>query len=315
MKVIASTGREDIALVYIVELDNGKMVECVESIQPPHSRQEKWVLLVSTLFGCPIGCAMCDAGGFYLGKPSAAEILAQIDFLVKNRFPDGHIPSRQFKIQFARMGEPALNPAVLEVLEVLPYRYHAPGLMPSISTIAPAGSNHFLDRLLTIKNQYYSNGHFQFQFSLHSTDETLRDKLIPVKKWSFAEMAAYGERFYAPGDRKITLNFALACNTPLDANTLLAHFSPEIFLIKITPINPTYRARENRLISYITPSETDHRDGVVEALHRAGYTVIVSIGELEENQVGSNCGQFLRTHFMAQGKMKEGYTYPLIQNE
>ena len=120
MNIIASTGKEDIAIVYIVEL-GGQRMELVELLQPPIPRQEKWVLLVSTMFGCPVGCAMCDAGGFYQGKPSAAEILSQIDFLVRQRFPDGRIPCKQFKIQFARMGEPALNPAVLEVLERLPH--------------------------------------------------------------------------------------------------------------------------------------------------------------------------------------------------
>ncbi|MBN1537255.1 MAG: hypothetical protein JW908_11030 [Anaerolineales bacterium] len=314
MKVIAQTGREDIALVYILELDSGKLVECVESVQPPIPRQEKWVLLVSTLFGCPIGCAMCDAGGFYQGKPTAKELFDQIDFIVNNRFPNGIIPSKQFKIQFARMGEPALNPAVLEVLEALPHRYHAPGLMPSISTIAPAGSQSFFERLLGIKNQYFSNGHFQFQFSLHTTDDDLRDKLIPVKKWSLDEMAAFGRRFYAPGDRKITLNFALARHYPLETNALLAHFSPEIFLIKITPINPTYRAMENHLESYIDPAVNYHQDEIIETLRKAGYTVILSIGELEENQVGSNCGQYLRAHYTVDKKMTEGYTFPLIQH-
>lgn len=311
--MIASTGREDIAIVYIVELNNGQLLECVESVQPPTPREEKWVLLVSTLFGCPVGCAMCDAGGYYQGKPTAQEILDQIDFLVGNRYSDGNIPCNQFKIQFARMGEPALNAAVLEVLSILPYRYNAPGLMPAISTIAPAGSSHFFEQLLKIKNEYYTGGHFQFQFSLHTTDNDLRDKLIPVKKWSFAEMAAYGKRFYLPGDRKITLNFALARNNPLDPNVLLAHFSPDIFLIKITPINPTYRAMENHLESHIDPMHIDQQDRIVEALRSVGYTVILSVGEVEENQVGSNCGQYLRTHFAANNKMKAGYTYSVKQ--
>jgi len=314
MKVIASTGREDIALVYIVELESGRLAECVESVQPPIPRGDKWVLLVSTMFGCPVGCAMCDAGGFYQGKPTAAEILSQIDFLVGQRFPDGKIPCKQFKIQFARMGEPALNPAVLDVLEELPRRYHAPGLMPSISTVAPASSEKFFERLLAIKQNLYPNGHFQFQFSLHTTDVSLRDSLIPVRKWSFAEMAAYGERFYAPGDRKITLNFALARQNPLDAEILLEHFSPGKYLVKITPLNPTYRAMENHLVSHINPSGADPRDEIVSALRRAGYEVIVSIGETEENQVGSNCGQYLRTHIQAGQKLEQGYTYPLMEH-
>ncbi len=315
MKVIASTGKEEIAIVYIVELASGKLVECVESVQPPIPRQEKWVLLVSTMFGCPVGCAMCDAGGFYQGKPSAAEILSQIDFLVRQRFPDGAIPCKQFKIQFARMGEPVLNPAVLEVLERLPGLYTAPGLMPSISTVAPASCDRFFEGLLKVKQERYSGGHFQFQFSLHTTDAALRDRLIPVRKWSFAEMAAYGERFWAPGDRKITLNFALARQNPLEAGVLHQHFSPEKFLVKITPLNPTYRALQNNLVSYIDPGEPDPRPEIVVSLRSAGYEVIVSIGEIEENQVGSNCGQYLRTHLEACQKLGAGYTYPLVEYE
>jgi 23S rRNA (adenine2503-C2)-methyltransferase len=309
VKVIASTGREDIAIVYIVELSEGRLVECVESVQPPIPREEKWVLLVSTLFGCPIGCAMCDAGGSYRGKPNAEEIFSQIDFMVRKRYPDGCIPTHQFKIQFARMGEPALNPAVLEVLTRLPGCYHAPGLMPSISTVAPRGSNDFFERLLEIKNEYYGDGHFQFQFSLHTTDAKLRDILIPIKKWSFAEMAEYGERFYAPGDRKITLNFALAHEAPIEPDMLLAYFSPDKFLIKITPLNPTYRAAQSQLTSHIDPFQPDKSYVVVDGLQAAGYEVIVSIGEKEENQIGSNCGQYLRTHLAASQKIEAGYTY------
>ncbi|MCX6037309.1 MAG: radical SAM protein [Chloroflexi bacterium] len=290
-------------------------MECVESVQPPIPRLDKWVLLVSTMYGCPVGCAMCDAGGFYHGKPSAAGILDQIDFLVHRRFPNGSVPCKQFKIQFARMGEPALNPAVLEVLEKLPGLYNAPGLMPSISTVAPAASGRFFERLLEIKQANYPGGQFQFQFSLHTTDDWLRDKIIPIRKWTLAEMAAFGERFYSPGDRKITLNFALARQNPLEAGVLRQQFSPEKFLVKITPINPTYRAAENGLASYIDPQASAQQDEIVTALRDAGYEVIVSIGEVEENQVGSNCGQYLRTHLNAEKKMDTGYTYPLTEGE
>lgn len=311
MKLIASTGKEEVAIVYILELDSGKLVECVESVQPPLPRHKKWVLLVSTLFGCPVGCAMCDAGGYYHGKPTAAEILSQIDFLVHRRFSSENIPCEQFKIQFSRMGEPALNPAVLEVLETLPDLYQAPGLMPSISTIAPSSCKYFFDRLLEIKQRYYSKGRFQFQFSLHTTDSELRSQIIPVRTWNFAEMSEYGEHFYSPGDRKIVLNFALARHSPLDAIILREYFSPEKFLIKITPINPTYRAMEHNLVSHLVTQSRDGQDRLIEDLRAQGYDVIISIGNLEENQVGSNCGQYIYTHLMASKKIGGGYTYPL----
>jgi 23S rRNA (adenine2503-C2)-methyltransferase len=296
-------------MVYIAEMSSGNLVEFVESIQPPLPRQKKWVLLVSTMFGCPVGCMMCDAGGYYKGKPSKDEILEQIDFMVRKRFPDGVIPCEQFKIQFARMGEPSLNSGVLDVLEELPLRYQASGLLPSLSTVAPSGTQKFFDRLLEIKRQSYSGGRFQFQFSIHTTDEALRERLIPVRKWSFSEMARYGERFYDPGDRKITLNFAISQGTPVEPSVLLTHFDPEKFLIKITPLNPTYRARENALSTYIDPLREGENYEIVNALRAAGYQVILSIGEVEENYIGSNCGQYIKRHLSSDEPIQDGYTY------
>jgi 23S rRNA (adenine2503-C2)-methyltransferase len=311
MKIVASTGREDIAVVYVCDMGGGRYLECVESTSPSIPREEKWVLLVSTMFGCPIRCSMCDAGGFYRGKATAAEILAQIDFLVGKRYPSGTIPSRQFKIQFARMGEPSLNPSVLEVLDELPGRYDAPGLMPSVSTVAPAAAEGFFKRLLEIKRSRYGGGRFQFQFSLHTTDPVLRDAFIPVPKLGFAWMARYGERFHAPGDRKIALNFALSRGAPVEPGMLLHHFSPDKFLIKITPLNPTHRAAENSLVSWIDPRLPDRELPAADALRSAGYEVIVSVGDAEENLIGSNCGQYLRAHLSAIGSLPGGYTYPL----
>jgi 23S rRNA (adenine2503-C2)-methyltransferase len=309
MKVHALAGDEDIAMVYVVETSSGHLVECVESVQPPLKREKKWVLLVSTMFGCPIGCLMCDAGGYYLGKPTKEEILSQIDFLVEKRFPDRNIPCEQFKIQFARMGEPSLNLQVLDVLQELPSRYQAPGLMPSVSTVAPAGTERFFNKLLEIKQENYAGGHFQLQVSLHTTDLQLRDHFIPVNKWNFAQIGEYGERFYNVGDRKITLNFALAQGMPVDPLVLLNFFDPDKFLIKITPLNPTYRARENNLVSYVDPLRAEQKYEIVEGLQDSGYQVILSIGELEENYIGSNCGQYLRRHLTAEQPIDDGYTY------
>jgi 23S rRNA (adenine2503-C2)-methyltransferase len=309
MKVLASAGREDIARVYVAELEPEKYIEFVEAVQPPKSREEKWVLMVSTLYGCPVGCAMCDAGGYYHGKISEEDIFAQIDHMVLQHFPDQVIPCQQFKIQFARMGEPAFNPAVLEVLKELPRRYEAPGFMPSISTIAPKSTDEFFEQLLEIKNRQYTNGNFQFQYSIHTTDEARRNEMMPVKKWSFEEMAAYGERFYAPGDRKITLNFALAEGQSVDSQVLLQHFDPAKFLIKITPLNPTYQAAKHGLTSYIDPNDQQREYSLVEALREAGYQVIMAIGEVEENYIGSNCGQYVRRHLETINQVIDGYTY------
>lgn len=310
MKIVASAGNPDIAMVYVVEFEGG-LVECVEAIQPPRTREEKWVLMISTLFGCPISCQMCDAGGHYRGKLTESEMYAQIDYLINQRYPDGFVPSKQFKIQFARMGEPALNPEVLDLLETLPEKLNAPGLLPSVSSIAPHGTDDFFERLTDIKNRIYPGGKFQFQFSIHTTDQQLRDELIPVKKWDFQKIATFGERYFKPGDRKITLNFALAKQSPIQSDVLLKHFNPDRFLIKITPLNPTYQAESTGLKSYVDPETRSENYPILDEIRDAGYQVILSIGEQEENRIGSNCGQYVQKHLMEQDELSTGYTYQI----
>jgi 23S rRNA (adenine2503-C2)-methyltransferase len=309
MKILNSFGKDELAKVYIAEFDDGNVVEFVESLQPPIPRKDKWVLIISTSCGCPVRCIMCDAGGSYRGKLSVAQMLEQVDFLVSNRYPDQKIPVKKFKVQFARMGEPSLNLNVLEVLEKLAWRYDAPGLMPCISTIAPVGTNKFFEELLDIKDEKYYGGRFQLQFSVHSTDETVRDTLMPVPKWSLARIAEYGAQFYQTGDRKIALNFALGQNIPLSPYIMREVFSPDYFMVKITPVNPTYAAVKHGIKTFISPFTMDTRYEVVEALQAYGFDTLVSIGEYEENLIGSNCGQYVMRHYQQEEHIPDSYTY------
>jgi len=306
MEIVGKAGREDIATVYIARAPNGQLIEFVESVQPPIPREQKWVLIISTLFGCPVSCRFCDAGAAFKGKLSTEEMLFQINYLIEKRFPSKHIPVKKFKIQFARMGEPAFNQNVLELLDRLPDIYDAPGLMPSLSTIAPRGTESFFQQLREIKRKKYE-GKFQFQFSLHTTDEQKRDWLMPVKKWSFPEMAEYGQSFYSKGDRKITLNFALEKESIVDPKVLLKYFDPQYFLIKITPINPTHKAIKNKISYYCLPEK--EKIPLIQKLEEAGYETILSIGELEENHIGSNCGQYVMAYEKDEGSLRESYTY------
>jgi 23S rRNA (adenine2503-C2)-methyltransferase len=293
LKIRYETGDDELARVFVAQVADGSLIEFVESVQPPLPRERKWVLIVSTLEGCPVGCPICDAGGDYRGKLSADEIMAQVEYLVRRRFPDGRVPVPKLKLQFARMGEPALNDAVLEVLEELPRRLHLPGLMPCISTIAPRGRERFFERLAAIKRERFAGGRFQMQFSVHSTDETERRALIPCRTWSLAQIAAYGDRFFEPGDRKITLNFAPARQSPLAAERLAGLFSPERFLVKLTPINPTAAARAARIEGLIDPEDEAACRAIASRFEALGFETILSIGPLRENEIGSNCGMYV----------------------
>ena len=292
MNIIQEFGSEDLAKVYVAEI-GGRAIEFVESIQPPHTRENKWVLVLSCLIGCPVRCLMCDAGRECYGVLTKEQIFEQIDHMVMRRYPDRVIPAKKFKVQFTRMGEPVFCRAILDVLEELPARYDAPGLIPSISTVGPKNDNGFLRRLTGIKERLYGNGKFQMQFSVHTTDERKRDELIPIRKMGFPQIAAFGEEFFAPGDRKITLNFIVMQEYPIDPAVLRRHFDPSKFIIKLTPLNPTQTANEHHLRTRLDPYDGESVADLVDALAAAGFESLVSIGTLEENRIGSNCGQFV----------------------
>lgn len=288
MKVVLERGLDGLATVLAAQYRNEKdlILEFVDSLSGSSSIEDKWVLVVSSQFGCPVNCLMCDTSGYYKGNPTAEELYSQVDHMVRKRYPNGNVPSRKFKVQFARMGEPALNPAVIDAILMVNDRLEAPGFMPCISTTAPSGTDHFFDRLKDINHRIF-RGNFQLQFSIHSTSEAQRNRIIPIDKWDLERISEFGEDFYV-GGRKIALNFALSSDNEVDALLLSRTFSPETFMFKFTPVNPTSHALFHGLV----------REDLVEKevpqiadLKRLGFDVIVSIGDQRENGIGSNCGQ------------------------
>jgi 23S rRNA (adenine2503-C2)-methyltransferase len=299
--VLQVQGHPDIAQVFLLSSQGrppGHWVECVDARDPRYARAEKWCAIVSSQFGCPVGCVMCDAGADFRGSLSAEEILGQIRLVMERHRHDGGWDCPKIKIHFARMGEPSLNPAVLEVLRLLPDQYPGAALLPVVATVAPASAGRWFEELACVKREHYGGGRFQLQISVNSTDEAERDRLMPVRKWRMPDLARFGESWHAPSDRKVTLNFALAEGTPFEPAAIRALFDPDRFLVKLTPVNPTAAARETGLVSELQFEEDQalppRLAGAVERLRAGGFTVIVSIGSAEEVAIGSNCGQMVR---------------------
>jgi len=115
----------------------------------------------------------------------------------------------------------------------------------------------------------------------------------PVKKMNLKQIAEFGERYWDRRDRKINLNFALAKNVPVEPEVIGKLFNPEKFLIKITPVNPTLRAKEHGIESLLE-FEGEQKLAIAEKFKELGFDVIVSIGAKEEIMIGSNCGQYVK---------------------
>lgn len=291
MKVISSQGNPELATVHVGELEDGSRIEFVESIQPPRTRQEKWVNVISTMVGCPIGCKMCDAGGGFSRLLTSGEMEAQIDYLAQAKFPEGKVSTEMWKLQLARMGEPTLNPNVLKFLKTLGEKEQNNAVI-SLSTVGPSQCAPFIQELKKLKDEYFL-GRFQLQFSIHSTDDETRRCLIPVKGLILPEIAALGRQFRSPGDKKITLNFIVMKDVEIDPARIAKLFDPDNFLIKLTPLNPTYRAQYHNIMPGFDPERPETVHELIAKFEEKGFETILSIGEMEENAIGSNCGQYV----------------------
>ncbi|MBI4056561.1 MAG: isochorismatase family protein [Elusimicrobia bacterium] len=324
MQIIEEREFPGLAKLYLAQLGSNpeNLVEFVDTLEPGVPKSRKWVMMISTQFGCPVGCRMCDAGALgYRGNLSAEEILGQVRKVVSENGDLNICSHPKVKVHFARMGEPSLNPNVLSALRMLANEYPHDGILPSISTVAPKTPivEAFFEELREIKNAYFAGGRFQVQFSVHSLDEEKRRRMVPIKKWSLEEMAAYGDRFLESGDRKITLNFALTQEEEIEARKLKRIFSPEKFLIKITPINPTEVANRNgvtRPWGKVPGSVQACADG----LRSEGFEVVLSPSLPEEISAATSCGQVwsenlgARAHVVVRNQLKEMDCYISTEN-
>jgi 23S rRNA (adenine2503-C2)-methyltransferase len=93
-----------------------------------------------------------------------------------------------------------------------------------------------------------------------------------------------------PRGRKYTLNFAISDDTIIDADKLRWLFSPEYFIVKITPVHITASAVENGIKTskgYEFYYPYKHHE---ETLKKAGFEVLVFIPSKEEDDGMITCG-------------------------
>jgi len=295
LEILSQTGDPAVAEVFVARdrRHSDRMFEFVDGLDYRHTRGEKWIVNVSTQFGCPVECLFCDAGGGYRGNIPADLMLAQVGAVLDRHDAALRRTCAKLKVHFSRMGEPALNPAVPDALERLPALAPNPNLWACVATTLPDGTDDWLDRVFEVKERCY-RGRFQLQFSLNSTDDAWRRRLMPLPHASLDEVTDKGAAFWRDGDRRIVLNFALAQGVPIKPAVIGALFNPKVFMVKLTPLNPTARGLETGLATALQPASPEGVQALVADLRARGFDVVVSIGDTREDEIGSNCGQAVR---------------------
>ena len=239
--------------------------------------EEKWVITISTQYGCSSRCTFCDVPK--LGKGVNATFSDMRNQILTGLALHPEVTnSDRLNIHYARMGEPSWNPAVLEVTEWLKANIDKKySIHPVVSSMMPKDNTRlktFIHEWMDIKN-YLLNGEAGLQLSINSTNEIHRDKMFGESQSTLEDIAKI-MKGVIPKGRKITLNFALG-DWEIDPEILLNYFDPEHYLCKLTPLHKTRAVNNKNMMPDGDWTEYKVYTQTETALKEAGYDVIVFI--------------------------------------
>lgn len=250
MKIVRSKNFTN-GSVYCFELVDGSKIETTDTFLPYYtkfctngsnqltstdigSRKERYIIGVSTMSGCPVGCKFCATGSMKSWRNlTADEIINQVSFvLMSNR--EHYSSAKEFKINYTRMGEPFLNiDNVKEAIE-------------KINTFYPDQNTHHFVSTVGLKGSDFSwiKDNISLQVSLHSLDEKRRHELIPINNLMSIEELG---QIRTQSNLKTTVNLTLVDTEDFDINVLKKYFDPEFFFIKLSPINVNEISENNHM--------------------------------------------------------------------
>ncbi len=262
---------------------------------------EKWVVTLSTQYGCRMRCTFCDVPKVqWRGNATEADLAKQLHSAI-SLFSSVRYTER-LNIHFARMGEPIFNQAVLDFAVNL-HRTKGTGFLeetglrvevlhPVLTTSLPANFSPLCDRILRwcdIKNHIY-NGQAGLQFSINSTNEHQRERMFSGMSLTLVDFGKIAEKMPPPISRKYCLNFAFSTDFEIDAAMLSALFDRNKFMVKITPIHNNNACIENGIATKGGYTSFDPYRQVEENLIAAGYDVLVFVPSMDEENGLVTCG-------------------------
>lgn len=232
--------------VYALKTNDGFKIETTDTFLPQKtikcdysesisecSRNDRWMIGISTMSGCPIHCKFCATGSMNKIKLlNKSEMLEQIWFVLEKNKEYNFNKSYEHKINYTRMGEPFLN--IQNVRDVI----------KDIDDLYP-NTHHYISTI-GIKDSDFSfiKDNITLQISLHSLDNNRRDELIPYKnKMSIEELGKIRTKSFL----KTTINLTLVDEKDFDIKLLNKYFDPKYFFIKLSPINKNSETIKNQL--------------------------------------------------------------------
>lgn len=254
---------------------------------------EKWVITISSQYGCSQGCQFCDVPNVGPGRNATYKDMVGQVMTALSLHPE-ITSAKRINVHYARMGEPTYNNDVLRSAIYLAgyFANKEWGYHPVISTMMPNKISKtlypFLFEWCVIKNEYLG-GNAGLQISINTTDESARGNMFNQRAMTLKEISRLCSFLPNPKGRKYTLNFAIT-DAPIDAKYLSGLFDPRYWLCKITPMHITNSCEKNGLLTKDGYEKYYPYRSVEVALKENGFDVIVFIPSKEEDESRITCG-------------------------
>lgn len=264
---------------------------------------EKWVMTLSTQYGCQMACRFCDAHKVKFGGNASFYDLKTQLLNARNEYPNIGYTDR-LNIHFARMGEPVHNAEnIFNFSRWLADKrafqndtnLRVETIHPVFTTMCPKSSAgnkktiEIVNQWVDMKNNLF-NGQAGLQLSINTTDVRERNYMFNNLSMSLRDIAQMCRNLPIPLGRKYCLNFAVTNDTVIDAAVLNELFDKEKFMLKITPIHNNKACIEN---GYETKegysSYAPYRD-MEKDLTANGWDVLVFVPSMDEENGCVTCG-------------------------
>lgn len=262
--------------------------------------QEKWVITLSTQYGCAMKCNFCDVPNIKFRGNVSFEDLKKQFYSALAQFPKVTYTDR-LNVHFARMGEPIFNRDVFYFAEwmheekddIQAYTgVRIEVIHPVLTTMCPSRPNTHIwvrDWAETIKTNIY-NGQAGLQLSINSTDDETRNRMFGGGNMQLAEISDMVKNFPNPLGRKYCLNFAYASGNEVDGKKLATLFDPDKWMVKITPIHNNTACRKNGYETLDGYSTYESYREPEESCKEAGFDVLVFVPSQDEEDGLITCG-------------------------
>lgn len=196
LKIVKTEFSEDQSIKFLFELQDKETIESVFIKEKGRN-----TVCISAQVGCPLACSFCATG--YMGYKrnlTAGEIVDQIIQIRKKISKNETIKN----IVFMGMGEPFLNyDNVLKALKIMTSDCGL-GFSPKRVTVSTAGVT---DKIYQLAQDF---PRVKLAISLHSSEEELRKKLMPVtKKYPLKPLLEAGKYYAKSGKQRITFEYVL----------------------------------------------------------------------------------------------------------